>query len=102
MNIGLFCAAGMSTSLLVAKMEQSAKAHGIDATIAAYPEADLAKHLGELDVALLGPQVAFRLDQDKQAGAAAGVPVDLIPMQVYGMMNGEKALDIALALVAGK
>ena len=37
MVIRLFCAAGMSTSLLVKKMEEAAKEKGKDADIAAYP-----------------------------------------------------------------
>ena len=37
MVIRLFCAAGMSTSLLVKKMEGAAKEKGKDADIAAYP-----------------------------------------------------------------
>ena len=38
MKIRLFCAAGMSTSLLVTKMREAAKAMGIDADIEAAGE----------------------------------------------------------------
>ena len=41
MVIRLFCAAGMSTSLLVKKMEEAAKEKGKDADIAAYPFTDM-------------------------------------------------------------
>lgn len=102
MNIALFCAAGMSTSLLVNKMKDAAAKRGLDATIAAYSEGDLKAKLSEIDVALLGPQVAFKLKQDKELGAAAGVPVEAIPMQLYGMMDGEKVLQLAIDLVEGK
>ena len=37
MVIRLFCAAGMSTSLLVKKMEEAAKEKGKDVDIVAYP-----------------------------------------------------------------
>ena len=33
MNIGLFCAAGMSTSILVERMKEAAQKKGKDATI---------------------------------------------------------------------
>ena len=44
-NIVLFCAAGMSTSLLVNKMKEAAEEQGLDYQIAAYPlsEADTLK-----------------------------------------------------------
>lgn len=36
-KIGLFCAAGMSTSMLVEKMKAFAGERGVEAEIAAYP-----------------------------------------------------------------
>ena len=58
MVIRLFCAAGMSTSLLVKKMEEAAKEKGKDADIAAYPFTDMERMIEGVDVALLGPQVS--------------------------------------------
>ena len=43
-RILLVCSAGMSTSLLVSKMQAAAKAQGIDCTINAVGEAELKKH----------------------------------------------------------
>lgn len=42
-NIVLFCAAGMSTSLLVTKMQNAAAEMGYDCTIAAYSLNDVNK-----------------------------------------------------------
>lgn len=100
-TIRLFCAAGMSTSLLVNKMKQAAKAKGVEVDIEAYPEGQMDKYLENVNVALLGPQVGYRLGKAKKICDEKGVPVDVIPMVDYGMMNGEKVLDFALEL-AGK
>lgn len=100
-TIRLFCAAGMSTSLLVNKMKQAAKAKGVEVDIEAYPEGQMDKYLENVNVALLGPQVGYRLGKAKKICDEKGVPVDVIPMVDYGMMNGEKVLDFALKL-AGK
>lgn len=100
-TIRLFCAAGMSTSLLVNKMKQAAKAKGVEVDIEAYPEGQMDKYLENVNVALLGPQVGYRLGKAKEICEEKGVPVDVIPMVDYGMMNGEKVLDFALKL-AGK
>ena len=96
-TIMLACAAGMSTSLLVSKMEAAAKAAGKDykifATAASGIEDELQKD--HPDVLLLGPQVQYMKDSVKKLTDAAGIPLDVINMQDYGMMNGEKALETA-------
>lgn len=97
-KIRLFCAAGMSTSLLVIKMKEVAKRKKIEVDIEAFPESQMDKHLNNVDVALLGPQVAYTLVNAKEICKPKGIPVDVIPMVDYGMMNGEKVLDFALKL----
>lgn len=57
--IKLFCQAGMSTSLLVYKMNQSAKERGIDCQIKAYPAGSLMTEVPSADVVLLGPQLSY-------------------------------------------
>ena len=59
-QILLVCSAGMSTSLLVTKMEGAAKDAGYDAKIFALPFSDAPKVLEDVDVILLGPQVRFQ------------------------------------------
>jgi Phosphotransferase system cellobiose-specific component IIB len=100
-KIRLFCAAGMSTSLLVNKMKEAAKVKGIEVDIEAFPEGQMDKNLDGVDVALLGPQVGYTIGKAKKICEPKGIPVDVIPMVDYGMMNGQKVLDFALKL-AGK
>ena len=101
MKIRLFCAAGMSTSLLVNKMVAVAKEKGMEVDIEAFPEGQMEIHLDNVNVALLGPQVGYKLSNAKKICEPKGIPVDVIPMVDYGMMNGAKVLDFALKL-AGK
>jgi len=99
-KIMLFCAGGMSTSLLVTKMEKEAKARGIDdLKIWAVGMSDYKAHITEVDCCLLGPQVRFRLKEAKELGAPNNVPVDVISMMDYGSCNGPKVLDVALKLM---
>ncbi|MFT8351946.1 PTS sugar transporter subunit IIB [Clostridium saccharoperbutylacetonicum] len=97
-TIKLFCASGMSTSVLVNKMKEAAKAKGVEAEIVAFPESQMDKHLDSMDVALLGPQVGYTLGKAKGLCDPKGIPVEVIPMVDYGMMNGVKVLDLALKL----
>lgn len=100
-TIMLVCSAGMSTSLLVTKMEKAATARNYDSDIFAISASDVdnnveAKHI---DVVLLGPQVRFMKDEFTKKLAPKGIPVEVINMADYGMMNGEKVLDQAISIM---
>jgi cellobiose PTS system EIIB component len=96
MNILLCCAGGMSTSLLVTKMEKAAKEQGIDCQIWAVGVSEVNIHLDNADILLLGPQVRYLLTNLKKTGAEKGIPVETINPVDYGMCNGEKVLTFAL------
>lgn len=98
-NIKLFCAAGMSTSMLVAKMRESALVQGIEAEIKAYPIAKLDSELPSASVALLGPQVQYLFQNAKKTAASLNIPIGMIPMKDYGRVNGEAVLNYALLLL---
>lgn len=90
-NIVLFCAAGMSTSMLVNKMRASAEAEGYECEINAYSLTQVAAEGPAADMVLLGPQVAYNLAKVK--AQLPGKPVETIDMMAYGMMDGKKVLD---------
>ena len=97
-KIMLVCAAGMSTSMLVARMQKAAEKDGIFATAASDADNKLAEE--KPDVLMLGPQVRYLEGQFKKD---LDIPVDVINMQDYGLMNGEKVLKASLkAIAAGK
>ena len=102
-TIMLACAAGMSTSLLVTKMQAAAAEKGLDAEIFAVPAPEVDDILSEkkVDVLLLGPQVRYLLDQFTEKLAQKNIPVGVIPMVDYGMMNGSKVLALAEELIGG-
>ncbi|MFV0558100.1 MAG: PTS sugar transporter subunit IIB [Enterococcus sp.] len=102
-TIMLVCSAGMSTSLLVTKMQKAAEAKGLDAEIFAVSASEADNNLAEKDVnvLLLGPQVRFMLKQFQDKVSAKKIPVDIINMADYGMMNGEKVLATAEKLMEG-
>ncbi|MGK0552325.1 PTS sugar transporter subunit IIB [Enterococcus faecalis] len=100
-TIMLVCSAGMSTSLLVTKMQKVAEERGLDTDIFAVSASDADNNLENKDVnvLLLGPQVRFMKGQFEQKLQPKGIPLDVINMSDYGMMNGEKVLDQALSLM---
>ena len=96
-TIMLACAAGMSTSMLVAKMQSAAKAQNKDYDIFATSTSDVDNALAQHhpDVLLLGPQVAYLKNEVKAKTDAAGIPMDVINMMDYGMMKGDSVLATA-------
>lgn len=104
--IALACSAGMSTSLLVTKMKAAAKERGKDYEIYAKPVSEIDNMLlgieaNQPDVLLLGPQVSYMKNEVVKKGKDAGIPVDVIEMQAYGMMWGDKILLAAEKLMQG-
>lgn len=103
LKIRLFCAGGMSTSLLVRKMEEAAAAAGVEVDIRAHGVGSIERRLDEtVDVVLLGPQVGYQKKQIQAVTDRYGIPMEVIPMQVYGMVNGKAAFELAQKLAAGK
>lgn len=97
-NILLVCSAGMSTSMLVRKMQDSATSQGIDAHIIAVGDAESAEHLNTSDIVMLGPQVRY-LASNMESKVEGRIPVSVIDMQAYGMMDGAKVLKDALTII---
>lgn len=101
MNIMLACAAGMSTSILVAKMQESAKNQGKDYKIWAIDQSLIEDNLGNFDVLLLGPQVQHTLKKVKKL-VGDQAPVAVIKAVDYGRGNGEAVLKFAEELAKGE
>ena len=96
-KILLICNAGMSTSMLVKKMQESAQEQGLDLEVEAQSLTEAKKHLQDYQVILLGPQIRYELAN--VTAAANGLPVAAIDMRDYGMMNCPKVLAQALELL---
>ena len=96
-KILLACAGGFSTSMLVEKMKEAALSKGLDIVIDACGEGSLENYLPG-DIVMLGPQMGHAEDSVKSK-VGANVPVTVIDMMDYGMMDGEKVLNTALKLM---
>lgn len=93
------CSAGMSTSLLVNKMEKCALKMGYeDIIIQSEAIDDLPECVDEFDVFLLGPQVRYREGWVQGIVEAKGKPYGNISPQDYGRIDGEKTLELAIEI----
>ncbi|MNN63260.1 Oligo-beta-mannoside-specific phosphotransferase enzyme IIB component [compost metagenome] len=96
-KILLACAGGFSTSMLVEKMKESVSKQGLDIVIDACGEGAIENYL-PVDVVMLGPQLGHAEDSVKNK-VGSDIPVTVIDMMDYGMMDGEKVLNTALKLM---
>ncbi|HFZ0521187.1 TPA: PTS sugar transporter subunit IIB [Klebsiella aerogenes] len=100
-NILLVCAAGMSTSMLVKRMQEQAANIKVSVNINALAISEAKEKIknNEVDVVLLGPQVRVQKNEIEEV-AQGKMPVAVIDMKYYGQMDGKAVLDNALALLA--
>ena len=95
-KILLVCSAGMSTSLLVNKMRDAAKECGEEVEINALAIAECS--INDVDIVLLGPQVRFQKPQVEKL-TNGSIPVEVIDMRQYGIMDGKGILESTLAKI---
>ena len=77
MKIMLCCNAGMSTSLLVQKMQKEVAARGEEVAIEARPMNEAMDHINEADAILLGPQIGYAKG-DFEKAVEGRIPVAVI------------------------
>lgn len=99
-NILLVCNAGMSTSLLVKKMQEAAANESEEYNISAVGLSAVDSELKskKIDVLLIGPQVRFK-EKELKEKYEPDVKVSTIEPMDYGMVNGQKVFDYAKSLI---
>lgn len=88
-RILLVCSGGMSTSVLMSKMEKYYEERGIDAKVLACGTDKYVDEAPGFDIILLGPQVTYRR---KQIAESVDIPVVPIKPQDYAFANVENIL----------
>ncbi|BAB07640.1 PTS sugar transporter subunit IIB [Halalkalibacterium halodurans] len=101
-KILLACSSGMSTSLLVTKMEEYAASIGDEVKIWAVGQDQAKREMANADVVLIGPQMSFLKGEFQKEAEQYGIQVDVIDMMAYGMADGKKAYEQALSLIGGR
>lgn len=84
MKIMLICAGGMSTGILMKKMEKWAKDKKINLEVKAYGVGEYEEHYKDYDCILLGPQISYKANEIR---ATVDKPVDLIQSFDYAVGN---------------
>lgn len=84
----LVCNAGMSTGILAKRIEEASNGK---VECKAYGEAEYLDHMDEgYELLMIGPQIRHL---KKQIEDSVIIPVDCIPPQYYGIMNGKAIFE---------
>lgn len=97
-RILLCCGGGFSSGMLAQRSRKVANKLGLNASIEARSESQVADYLGKIDVLLLGPHYQKNLDQFKKLAEPYQIPVEVIPKEIYGLVDGEGLIKFALKL----
>ncbi|MEU8764692.1 PTS sugar transporter subunit IIB [Streptomyces sp. NPDC048659] len=98
LRIMIVCGSGASSGFIAQRMRKAAKKAGVEASIDARSETELAAVLPELDVVLIGPHLQYMFDEISAQAAAHDVKCALISQQIYGTLDGVAAFALASSL----
>lgn len=101
-KILLVCSSGMSTSILVKSMQKASIEENFPAEISSTSVAGIEDKLADIDALLVGPQIRHRFSKLKEVAEKANVPIELIPAQIYGLIDGKAALNLAVKMMRGE
>ncbi|GHU62913.1 PTS sugar transporter subunit IIB [Spirochaetia bacterium] len=100
MKILIVCAYGMSSSIIMKKMKEAALAEEIELEVSAHNPAEVVETVFDVDIILLGPQVAYHKEAIQKL--YPDTPVVPIEKLDYGMVNGKKILADTIQFLKGK
>lgn len=100
-KIYLFCSAGMSTSMLASRMQDTALSNRLPIEVKAFSHSKIEEIVNSEhpDCILLGPQVKHLFQETFDTFEKKGIPVAVIDADDYGRMRGDKVLKSALVLM---
>ncbi|MBY4797459.1 PTS sugar transporter subunit IIB [Collinsella sp. AGMB00827] len=84
------CTAGVSTSLLVSKMQHVATERNLGIEIEAHPMSDAVSKISEADLVLLSPQIGFAKGSVEEVST---VPVSVIDQDLYARADAPGIMD---------
>lgn len=99
LNILLVCGSGASSSFMAVNMRNAAAKMGLDATIRARSESEIETYIDEIDVLMVGPHLAYILDDIKEYVGDSNVKAILMKPEYYATFDGERAIKHMLETI---
>lgn len=102
LNVLLVCGSGASSGFMAGNMRRAAAKRGLDMSIIARSESEIDSYIDAIDVLMVGPHLAYILDDID--GYTQGYPVKVILMkpEYYSALDGDAAVNHLLAELGEK
>lgn len=97
LNVLLVCGSGASSGFMAANMRKAAKEKGLEIDIKARSESEIESYIDEIDALMVGPHLAYILDEVEEYTHGTDVKVLLMKGEYYSMLDGEKAIEHLLS-----
>ena len=92
LNVLLVCGSGASSGFMAANIRKAASSKGIELKITARGESEIENYIEEIDALMVGPHLAYILDEVEEFVGDAPVKVILMKPEYYATLDGEQAL----------
>jgi PTS system cellobiose-specific IIB component len=93
LNVLLVCGSGASSGFMAANIRKAAKKRNLNMDIKARGEAEIENYIQDIDALLVGPHLAYIVDEIEELTKDVHVKVLLMKPSYYSTLDGEAALD---------
>lgn len=93
LNVLLVCGSGASSGFMAANIRKAAIAKGVELDIKARGESEIENYIDDIDALMVGPHLAYILDEIEDYTNGRDVKVILMKPEYYSTLNGEQALN---------
>lgn len=92
LNVLLVCGSGASSGFMATNMRKAAVKQNLQLNIIARSESEIENYIDEIDVLMVGPHLAYILDEVEEFIHDNDIKVILMKQDYYATLNGEKAI----------
>lgn len=93
LRVLLVCGSGASSGFMAANIRKAAAARNVEIDIKARGEAEIENYVDSIDALMVGPHLAYILDEIEEYVGDNDVKVILMKADYYSTLNGDAALD---------
>ncbi|MEH7493635.1 PTS sugar transporter subunit IIB [Neobacillus niacini] len=101
-TILLVCGGGASSGFMAQNIRKAAKKRNVELNVIARSESEVDEYLNEINVLLIGPHLKYMEEDLQEKVSAYNIPAAVIPQTIYGLLDGNKGLDLILELLGEK
>ena len=92
-RILLVCGSGASSGFMAANIRKAAAERGLNVTVTARGESEIENYVDEIDVLMVGPHLAYIMDEVDDYIGDRPIAVMLMKPEYYATLNGKAAVE---------